>query len=91
MAEHKCDECGKEFNQLDFFTQHVRDKHQLPVCPVCGDLYYDERGVIQHKKAKHGVLRPFLRKRIRNIKQKQKRNEDKLTESENSQINVDKT
>ena len=80
MILHKCTECGKEFVELAYFTQHLRDKHQLPVCPICGNLYYDERGVIQHKKAKHGVLRPFLRKRIRKIKQKQRRKEDNLSE-----------
>ncbi|OLS21626.1 MAG: hypothetical protein HeimC3_34740 [Candidatus Heimdallarchaeota archaeon LC_3] len=86
MTDHRCKECGKEFVELEFFIQHIRDKHQTPVCPVCGILYFDERGVKQHKKAKHGVVRPFLRKRIRKLKQKKNQKEKIILEENNSSL-----
>jgi NAD-dependent SIR2 family protein deacetylase len=68
----QCEECSKNYSEKEAFFQHLRDSHQLPICPVCGKQCFNEVGVIQHKKTIHNVLRPYLRKKLRKKRKKLK-------------------
>ncbi|MHA2104988.1 MAG: C2H2-type zinc finger protein [Candidatus Hodarchaeales archaeon] len=78
MNEMQCKECEKKFTEKEPFYQHLRDSHQLPICPVCGKQYFNEVGVKQHKKTVHNVLRPYLRKKLRKKRNKSREEEEKV-------------
>jgi NAD-dependent SIR2 family protein deacetylase len=76
MNKMQCAECAKKFLEKEPFHQHLRDTHQLPICPVCGKRCFNELGVKQHKKTVHNILRPYLRKKLRKKRNKLRENNE---------------
>ena len=50
-----CSRCDSTFSKARYLRDHIKRKHDISVCPICGDKnFYSQRGVDRHIQTVHG-------------------------------------
>ena len=50
-----CPRCDSTFSKARYLRDHIKRKHDISVCPICGDKnFYSQRGVDRHIQTVHG-------------------------------------
>ena len=50
-----CPRCDSTFSKARYLRDHIKRKHDISVCPICGDKnFYSQKGVDRHIQTVHG-------------------------------------